>query len=108
MYNKVVKTAAKRVTDLSVLPKHWVINSENKLARSFKLKNFEHTWGFLNQIAMRSHLMGHHPEIKTCYNKVEISLFTHDLNSVSDVDFVLAEKINSTFKIYSNDDNTNA
>lgn len=51
--------------------------------------------GFLNKVALRSHLWGHHPTIATTYNTVRITLTTHDVGGVSDIDVKLARKINS-------------
>ena len=68
--------------------------SDNKLNREFKFKDFNEAISFINRIAVVSEESNHHPEIYNVYNKVIISLCTHDQGSVvTDKDYVLAKKI---------------
>tara|TARA_Y100000766_G_C18751308_1_gene528630 strand:- start:185 stop:415 length:231 start_codon:yes stop_codon:yes gene_type:complete len=68
--------------------------SDNKLNREFKFKDFNEAISFINRIAVVSEKYNHHPEIYNVYNKVIISLCTHDQGSViTDKDYDLAKKI---------------
>ncbi|MEC8679732.1 MAG: 4a-hydroxytetrahydrobiopterin dehydratase [Bacteroidota bacterium] len=68
--------------------------SDNKLNREFKFKDFNEAISFINRIAVVSEESNHHPEIYNVYNKVIISLCTHDQGSVvTDKDYDLAKKI---------------
>tara|TARA_Y100001936_G_scaffold210249_1_gene216922 strand:+ start:289 stop:519 length:231 start_codon:yes stop_codon:yes gene_type:complete len=68
--------------------------SNNKLKREFKFKDFNEAISFINRIAVVSEKYNHHPEIYNVYNKVIISLCTHDQGSViTDKDYDLAKKI---------------
>ena len=68
--------------------------SNNKLKREFKFKDFNEAISFVNRIAVVSEKYNHHPEIYNVYNKVIISLCTHDQGSViTDKDYDLAKKI---------------
>tara|TARA_Y100000768_G_scaffold180459_1_gene135150 strand:- start:1231 stop:1461 length:231 start_codon:yes stop_codon:yes gene_type:complete len=68
--------------------------SDNKLTREFKFKDFNEAISFINRIAVVSEKYNHHPEIYNVYNKVIISLCTHDQGSViTDKDYDLAKKI---------------
>ncbi|MBI94824.1 MAG: 4a-hydroxytetrahydrobiopterin dehydratase [Flammeovirgaceae bacterium] len=68
--------------------------SDNKLKREFKFKDFNEAISFINRIAVVSEKYNHHPEIYNVYNKVIISLCTHDQGSViTDKDYDLAKKI---------------
>ena len=68
--------------------------SDNKLNREFKFKDFNEAISFINRIAVVSEESNHHPEIYNIYNKVIISLCTHDQGSVvTDKDYDLAKKI---------------
>ncbi|CCD23196.1 4a-hydroxytetrahydrobiopterin dehydratase NDAI_0B01620 [Naumovozyma dairenensis CBS 421] len=120
MYNKIVKVKpipidpknlSSKLSDLKLSP-NWKtippleskdsnIKIGHKLVReTIKFKNFEITWAFLNQLAMRCHLWGHHPTISTTYNKVDLQLFNHDLNMITDIDLKLASKIESYINLY--------
>ncbi|HUH74102.1 MAG TPA: 4a-hydroxytetrahydrobiopterin dehydratase [Chitinophagales bacterium] len=66
----------------------------NKLTRSFKFKDFVEAWSFMTKVAMTAEKMNHHPEWSNVYNKVDITLTTHDKgNTVTDKDRELAKKI---------------
>ena len=66
----------------------------NSLKRSFKFKDFIEAWSFMTKVAMTAEKMNHHPEWSNVYNKVEITLTTHDEgNTITDKDRELAKKI---------------
>jgi len=66
---------------------------ENKLKKNFKFKDFIEAFSFVTRIALISEKMNHHPDITISYNSVRIDLTTHDINSVSKNDIILAGKI---------------
>lgn len=71
---------------------------ENKITRSFEFKNFVEAFGFMSSVALIAEKMDHHPEWFNVYNKVDISLTTHDAgDKVSAKDIKLAEAINKIF-----------
>jgi 4a-hydroxytetrahydrobiopterin dehydratase len=68
--------------------------ANNTLNRTFEFENFVEAWGFMSKVAIIAEKMNHHPEWKNVYNKVEITLTTHDEgNKVTEKDRELAEKI---------------
>ena len=66
---------------------------ENKLNKNFKFKDFVEAFSFVTRIALISEKMNHHPDITISYNSVHIDLTTHDINSISKNDIILAGKI---------------
>ncbi len=66
---------------------------ENKLSKNFKFKDFIEAFSFVTRIAMISEKMNHHPDMTISYNSVHIDLSTHDINSISKNDIILARKI---------------
>ena len=66
----------------------------NTLTREFKFKNFVEAWSFMTRVALTVEKMNHHPEWSNVYNKVTITLTTHDKgNTITDKDRELANKI---------------
>lgn len=66
----------------------------NTLKRSFEFKNFIEAWSFMSKVAMVAEKMNHHPEWSNVYNKVAITLTTHDEgNTITEKDRELAKKI---------------
>ena len=50
---------------------------------------------FVNAVAKIADEVDHHPDIFISYNKVKISLITHDLGEISEKDYSLAKEIES-------------
>lgn len=66
----------------------------NKLVREFEFKNFSAAFAFMTRVAIEAEKMNHHPLWENVYNKVKISLSTHDAgNTVTEKDKELAQKI---------------
>jgi 4a-hydroxytetrahydrobiopterin dehydratase len=67
---------------------------ENKLVKHFKFKDFKAALKFINQVGDLSETQNHHPEIFNVYNKVSLSLTTHDAgNTITEKDYALAKSI---------------
>jgi 4a-hydroxytetrahydrobiopterin dehydratase len=72
---------------------------EGKLYKEFIFRNFVEAFAFITKVALIAERANHHPEIYNIYNKVEISLCTHDEeNSITEKDKHLAEKIDQVYK----------
>jgi 4a-hydroxytetrahydrobiopterin dehydratase len=67
--------------------------SHGAIARSFKFADFNEAWGFMTRVAMAAEKADHHPEWSNVYNKVEITLSTHDAGGVTEKDIELAKFI---------------
>ena len=66
----------------------------DKLVKSFEFKNFIEAWAFMTKVALTAEKMNHHPDWSNSYNKVEISLCTHDAgNKITERDRILAAAI---------------
>src|ERR1700743_3225275 len=62
------------------------------IARNFKFKDFNEAFGFMTRVALLADKMDHHPEWFNVYNKVDVTLSTHDAGGVTqqDVDMSLS------------------
>lgn len=58
--------------------------------KSFKFADFNEAWGFMTRVAMAAEKADHHPEWSNVYNKVEITLSTHDAGGLTAKDIKLA------------------
>ena len=69
-------------------------NKGASLEASFVFRNFKVAMRFINELAEVAEELNHHPDWSNSYNKVHISLTTHDAgNQLTDKDFDLAERI---------------
>jgi 4a-hydroxytetrahydrobiopterin dehydratase len=62
------------------------------ISRNFKFKDFNEAFGFMTRVALLADKMDHHPEWFNVYNKVDVTLSTHDAGGVTqnDIDMALA------------------
>ena len=66
----------------------------NTIERLFEFPNFVEAMGFVNRIAEAAEAVNHHPDISINYNKVKLSLTSHDSGGVTQRDLRMAGKIN--------------
>ena len=71
---------------------NWLLK-EHKLHREFVFSDFAEAFGFMAQVALVAERSQHHPEWCNVYNKVSIDLCTHEVNNITERDFILAQKI---------------
>jgi len=69
--------------------------SESMLKRKYKFANFAEALAFVNRVGEIAEAADHHPDITFGWGYARIATTTHDRGGVTDVDFALAEKINS-------------
>ncbi len=66
----------------------------NSITRTFEFPDFIQAFAFMTKVALIAEKMNHHPNWSNTYNKVEISLNTHDAgNTITDRDRKLAAAI---------------
>ena len=63
------------------------------MTREFKFKDFVRAMKFVNKVAELAEEQGHHPDIHVHYNNVTLELWTHDVDGLSENDFILAAKV---------------
>ena len=71
----------------------WEVNGDKSLTRNFHFNNFIQAFAFMTKVAIVAETMSHHPEWRNVYADVEISLSTHDLGGISNLDLKLAKAI---------------
>ena len=71
----------------------WTIKNEHHLESEFPFDDFAQALEFTNQVGAVAEEEGHHPDILLSYGRVEIKLWTHAINGLSENDFILAAKI---------------
>ncbi|KAI9199502.1 pterin-4-alpha-carbinolamine dehydratase 2 [Polychytrium aggregatum] len=75
-----------------------LVESRDAIHKSFQFKDFNEAWGFMTRIAIQADKMDHHPEWFNVYNKVDITLSTHDAPGLSERDIKLAKFIDALTK----------
>ena len=63
----------------------------DRIEKTYKFGDFKTAWAFMSAAALKAEQMDHHPEWFNVYNKVEITLTTHDVDGVSEKDVTLGK-----------------
>ena len=79
-----LKAALKRLPDWSLA------KDREAITRSFKFVDFDAAFAFMTRTALLAAKMDHHPEWFNVYNRVDVTLATHDANGVTQKDIDLA------------------
>ncbi len=68
---------------------------DGQLHREFKFKNFVEAFGFMTRVALKAEAMNHHPDWSNVWNRVDVTLVTHDAGGITERDFELARAMNA-------------
>ncbi len=67
------------------------VKGRDAITRTFTFKDFNEAFGFMTRAALIAEKLDHHPEWFNVYDKVEVTLATHDAGGVTERDVELAE-----------------
>lgn len=66
------------------------VSGRDAIAKKFTFKDFNQAFGFMTRAALVAEKMDHHPEWFNVYNRVDVTLATHDADGVTELDVTLA------------------
>lgn len=69
------------------------VAAESRIERMFRFASFSEAFGFMARVALAAEKAGHHPDWSNSYDRVTVSLTTHDAGGVTDKDIALARAI---------------
>jgi 4a-hydroxytetrahydrobiopterin dehydratase len=72
-----------------------LVDGRDAIQKTFKFKNFIEAFGWMSQMAITAEKMNHHPEWFNVYNRVEVTLTTHDADGLSALDVKIADKMDA-------------
>lgn len=78
---------------LNELGNVWQVIDSHHLKKEFKFSDFQSALDFVNKVGEIAEKENHHPDIYLSWGKVEITIWTHTINGLSENDFILAAKI---------------
>jgi len=88
-------TVAGREAALAKLPDWSYDAAGDAITRELRFENFSQAFGFMTRVALAAEKAGHHPDWSNVYDKVRISLSTHDAGGLSQKDIDLAGRIDT-------------
>lgn len=67
-----------------------VEGGRDAITRTYRFRDFNEAFGFMTRVALMADKLDHHPEWFNVYNRVEVTLATHDADGVTELDVQLA------------------
>ena len=86
-------TDAERADLATNLPGWSLVAGRDAIARDFQFRDFNEAWGFMSRVALLAEKHDHHPEWSNVWNRVSITLSTHESRGLSRRDVKLARAI---------------
>ena len=77
----------------------WSVVEEHHLKRAYKFPDFRSALDFVNKIGELAEQQGHHPDILLAWGKVEVTIWTHKVDGLTESDFILAAKIDELDRV---------
>ncbi|KAF9091935.1 putative pterin-4-alpha-carbinolamine dehydratase [Mortierella sp. GBA35] len=91
-------TAQEQADALSKLSAWSLVEGREAIKRTLTFKDFNEAFGFMTRVALYADKHDHHPEWFNVYNRVEVTLATHDVQGLSIRDVKLAQFIDEISK----------
>lgn len=88
-------TDAERAAGLASLPDWSLVANREAISRRFVFKDFGEAFAFMMRVALLAERMNHHPEWFNVWNKVDVTLATHDAGGLTKLDLDLAAAMDS-------------
>ena len=82
---------AARAAALKALPKWREVQGRDAIARQFQFRDFNEAFGFMSRVALLAEKLDHHPEWFNVYNKIDVTLSTHDAGGITSFDIEMAK-----------------
>ena len=96
MMNKKL-TIAERNNALIKLKGWKLVKGRSAITKTFEFKSFNAAFSWMTTIALQAEKMDHHPEWFNVYNKVIVTLSTHDVGGISKLDIKLAKLMDKKY-----------
>lgn len=69
--------------------------AKGTISKTFKFKDFKQAFAWMTAMADAAEELNHHPEWFNVYNRVEVTLTTHDAGGLTDLDITLARRMDA-------------
>jgi len=76
----------------------WQVVDGHHLLRSFAFPDFRTALDFVNRLGAIAEEEGHHPDVFLSWGKVEVKIWTHKIDGLTESDFILAAKIGNLYQ----------
>jgi 4a-hydroxytetrahydrobiopterin dehydratase len=75
----------------------WKVVDNHHLEKCYKLEDFAQALELVNRIGAIAEEQGHHPDLVLAWGRVEVKIWTHKINGLTESDFILAAKCDAVY-----------
>ena len=75
----------------------WCVVASHHLEKSYRLDDFAQALALVNRIGAIAEEQGHHPDLLLAWGRVEVKIWTHKIDGLTESDFILAAKCDAAF-----------
>lgn len=75
----------------------WKVIEQHHIRKTFLFPDFRKALDFVNRVGEVAEEQGHHPDLALSWGKVDVEIYTHKINGLTESDFILAAKIDRVF-----------
>ena len=83
---------------LSRLTGWTAVDGRDAIAKTFRFADFSAAFGWMSRVALAAERLDHHPEWFNVYNRVEVTLTTHDAGGVTQRDVTLGQAMDAAYR----------
>ena len=77
--------------------KDWAVVNDHHIEREFKFPDFKRALDFVNKVGNIAEEQGHHPDIYLAWGKVQVKVWTHKIDGLTESDFILGARADAAF-----------
>ena len=88
---------AEEISPLLEQISNWEVIEAHHIQKTFTSENFKSALDFVNRVGGIAEDQGHHPDLYLAWGKVEVKIWTHKINGLSESDFILAAKLDRAY-----------
>lgn len=71
----------------------WRVVEDHHITKSWKFPDFSDALAFVNRVGALAEEQGHHPDLFLAWGRVDVTIWTHKIDGLTESDFILAAKI---------------
>ena len=87
------------IAELLAIRPGWTLSKDAlSVSASLEFADFVAAWGFMTEVAIAAETLDHHPEWSNVWNRVDITLTTHDAGGLTEKDIALARAIKAALE----------
>jgi 4a-hydroxytetrahydrobiopterin dehydratase len=76
----------------------WQVVAEHHITKTFTFRDFRSALAFVNRVGDLAEQESHHPALYLAWGQVDIKIWTHKINGLTENDFILAAKIDRLYR----------